>query len=409
MADRIPTAREIELTIRAGKPGRTRAGDNLYVQIARGGTATWMMRYQLHGRPRDMGLGSCGLFTLAEAREIAHEARRQLARGVDPIDARKADRSQAKLDAARSLTFRSAAEQFIEAHRAGWRHAKSARQWESTLATHAFPVFGDLPVAAIDTALVLRVLEPIWSTTTETAVRLRGRIESVLDWAGARGYRTGDNPARWRGHLDKLLPARSKVAPTQHYRALPYRELPAFMAALRGRTGLSAKALQLTVLTAARSGEVLGATWPEINLAARVWTIPGNRTKSGREHRVPLSNDAVALLQALPRVEGKEHLFPGNRPRKPLDRMAMVEVLRGLRPGETVHGFRSTFRDWASETTGHPNHIVEMALAHAIGDKVEAAYRRGDLLEKRRRLMGEWAAFCNSTPRDAGAVVPIRG
>jgi integrase len=285
-----------------------------------------------------------------------------------------------------------------EAHRCpqtGWKNAKHRAQWKSTLATYAYPVFGGLSVSTVDTALVLKTIEPIWGTKPETASRLRGRIEAVLDWARARGFRHGENPARWRGHLDKLLPARRKIARVKHHAALPFAEIPAFMNELRARVGVSARALEFAILTTTRTSETRNARWSEIDTASKIWTIPAERMKAGREHRVPLNERAVAILRAMPREsDGDGFVFIGARSDRPISNMAMLELMRGLRPGYVPHGFRSTFRDWAAETTNYQNHIVEMALAHVVGDKVEAAYRRGDLFEKRRRLMSDWARYC---------------
>jgi integrase len=408
---RIATAREIEAFIKRGKPGRVRAGDLLYAQVAQSGTASWVARYQHNGKARGMGLGSCDLVTLAQARENALAIRYRLkVEGVDPLAARQAEQGKARLAVARTMTFEAAAAAYITAHEAGWRNVKHGQQWRNTLAQHAHPTIGALPVASIDTALVMKVLEPIWTAIPETAGRVRSRVECILDWAAARGHRSGPNPAQWRGHLDKLLPRRSKVAPVEHHPALPYRDLPEFMAKLRSRTGVAAKALEFTILNAVRSGEVLNAVWSEIDPVAATWTIPGSRTKSGRDHRVPLSDRAVELLQALPRIAGNDYVFPGGRPGKGLDRSSMVEVLRSLKAGDaTVHGFRSTFRDWASEQTNYPREVAEAALAHVVADKTEAAYRRGDLIEKRARLAEAWSAYCASTPRDGGEVVAIRG
>jgi integrase len=289
-------------------------------------------------------------------------------------------------------------------HCKGWRNGKHRQQWANTLETYAYPVIGDLPVAAVDTGLIMRIIEPLWVGTTdaqgnavppktETASRLRGRLESILDWATARNDRTGENPARWRGHLDKLLPRRSKVAPVNHHDALPYADMPAFMAELRKRSGASARCLKFTILTAGRTGEAIGAKWSEIDLKARTWTVPAERMKSGKEHVVPLSDRVLELLEALPR--SSTYLFENGRAHKPISNMAMSMLLRDMgHGGITVHGFRSTFRDWAAEQTNYQNHVVEMALAHVIGDKVEAAYRRGDLLKKRRNLMRDWARYC---------------
>jgi integrase len=360
-----------------------------------------------------MGLGSLSALSLTDARDKAAECRRLRQEGVDPIEARKAQREQAALEAATMLTFTEAAARYIAAHRSGWKNAKHASQWENTLATYAEPVLGALSIQAIDTAVVLKVVEPIWKAKPETANRVRGRIEAVLDWAKVRGLRQGENPARWRGHLDHLLPAKTKVRRVKHHAALPYADMPAFIAELRAQEGIAARALEFTLLTAARTGDTIGAIWDEANEPEKVWTVPAERMKAGKEHRVPLCDRALAILDDMRSVRASEapYVFPGGKTGKPLSNMAMTEVLRRMGWGEiTVHGFRSTFRDWAAERTNFPNEVVEMALAHAVGDKVEAAYRRGDLFEKRRRLMAEWEAYCNTPAIPAGnKVVALRG
>jgi integrase len=373
------------------KPGRYAVGEGAYLQISQWGTKAWIFRYQRDGQQRHMGLGPASLITMAEARDKAREARRALLDGGDPLTAKRQRRAQARLQAATGVTFKQAAERMMASHGAAWRNPKHRQQWRNTLATYAYPNFGELSVAAIDTGLILKALEAIWNEKPETAGRVRGRIEAVLDWARARGYRESENPARWRGHLDKLLPNRRKVRAVKNHPALPYAELPTFMAELRVRNSTSARALEFTILTAARTGEVIGAKWAEIDLKAGVWIVPPQRMKAGKEHRVPLSERAVELLSALPR-EG-EFVFMGGRAGKPLSNMAMLELIRGMKPGFVPHGFRSTFRDWAAERTPYPSEVVEMALAHAIESKVEAAYRRGDLFQKRRGLMEEWATF----------------
>jgi integrase len=323
---------------------------------------------------------------------------------MDPIEARKAGRQKAELEAAKTITFKESAASYIASHRAGWRNSKHAAQWEATLRTYAEPFIGSVPVQAIDTALVLKVLEPIWHAKPETANRLRGRVEAILDWAKVRGLRQGENPARWRGHLSYQLPPKSKLQRVKHHSALPYADLSEFISELREQEGVAARALEFTILTAARTGETIGATWDEVNALVEQWSIPAERMKAGKEHRVPLSAPALAILRDAegnrPFV-GSDYVFAGGKPGKPLSNMAMIEVLRRMtRADITVHGFRSTFRDWAAERTSFPSEVVEMALAHAVGDKVEAAYRRGDLFEKRRRLMSEWATFCY-TPKAA--------
>jgi integrase len=377
-------------------------GGNLYLQATLGKGYTvrrsWVFRYELDGRRHDLGLGSLDTINLLEAREKARLLRQQLVDGIDPFEAKRQAKKErlAKLAAeARAMTFRQCAEACMKSHQAGWKNAKHAAQWRSTLETYAYPVLGDLAVDDIATAHIVRVLEPIWKDKPETASRVRGRIEKVIGWATVRGFRSGDNPARWRGHLQELFAAKSRVRPVEHHAALPYTDLPAFMADLRSRNSLSAHALEFTVLTAVRTGETIGATWDEIDFAAKTWTIPAVRMKAGKAHKVPLSDRAADILASAPR-EG-EHIFP-------LSNMAMLELLRGMRPGTTVHGFRSSFRDWAAERTSYPNHVAEAALAHTIGDKVEKAYRRGDLFEKRRRLMADWATWC-SRPVPAGATV----
>jgi integrase len=403
------TVRKLAALVKAGKPGRTRAAPNLYCRISVGGTAAWVMRYHFDGRNRQMGFGSCTLITLSEARDMAHEARRLLAKGIDPLAERKAKKAQRKLDAAKAMTFQTCAEAYIDAHRAGWRNAKHAGQWPATLGTYAYPVFGALPVHAVDTALVIKVLEPIWATKPETASRLRGRIESVLSWATVRGYRQGANPAIWRGHLSLLLPKPSKVHKVKHFAALAYDEVPAFMRELRAIVGIPARALEFTVLVAARTGEVRGARWPEINMVDGVWAIPGPRMKSGREHRVPLSPCVIELLQALPRSKRNDHVFASEKRGKSINDKTMLNLAKRIRPGVTVHGFRSSFRTWIAEMTAYPSEVAEMALAHNVGNAVEQAYRRSDLFDKRSRLMSEWSIFCSAPPRGVGEVMSIRG
>jgi integrase len=392
---------------RAKQPGMYADGGGLYLQVTDNG-ASWVYRYMLGGRPREMGLGPLALYGLQDARAKALDARRLRHEGVDPIDARKAARLRLRLDAAKAMTFKQCAEAYIKTHRAGWHNGKHVAQWEATLKTYAEPVIGSLPVQAIDTALVLKVLEQIWTTKPETASRVRGRIESILDWAKVRGYRAGENPARWRGHLDKLLPARSKVRKVKHHAALPYAELSNFLIQLQSQPGVAARALEFTILTAARTNETIGAMTNEINTREKLWTVPASRMKAKREHRVPLSERALAILAEA--VEDK-FIFVGGKAGRPLSNMAMTEVLRRMgRDDITVHGFRSTFRDWAAERTNFPNEMVEMALAHAVSDKVEAAYRRGDMFEKRRRLMQQWATFCMAAPlrQSASNVASIR-
>ena len=402
------TARSVAAANEAGMYGD---GNGLWLQVTEAAgriRKSWLLRFMLDGRARHMGLGNVATFTLAEARERARQARQLVADGIDPIEERHRKRQLAKLERAKRVTFRYCCESYLTAHEAEWKNAKHAAQWAATLAS-TYPVIGELPVNDIDTTLVLKVLRPIWKTTPETASRLRGRIESVLNFATTSGYRTGDNPARWRGHLDQLLAKRSKVRAVKHHPALPFAELPAFMALLRKREGLSARALEFTILTAARTGEVIGAAWPEIDFDNKVWTIPATRMKAQREHRVPLCDRALTILRTLRREEGNNAIFIGGKKGAPLSNMAMLELLKGMRPGYVPHGFRSSFRDWAAEKTNYPTYVVEKALAHVIADKVEAAYRRGDLFGKRRQLMEAWCRYCASSPEaDSGQAVPFK-
>lgn len=388
-------------------------GGNLYLFV-RGDSRGWVFRFVApDGKRRNMGLGSQHSVTLAEARKQAALLREQVKHPTaphDPLAARQETRLAQKLSARKHMTFKACALAYIEAHRAEWKNPKHAQQWGNTLATYAYPVFGDLPVAAVDEALVLQVLMPIWESKTETATRLRGRIESVLDWATFSKFRHGENPARWKGHLENPLARPNKAAKVKHHAALPYAEMGPFMIELRKREGSGARALEFAILTAARSGEVRGATWDEIDLANRLWVIPAARMKMEREHRVPLSDAAVELLESLPRVEDEVLIFPSSKRHTPLSDMTLTAALRRMdRHDVTVHGFRSTFRDWAAEATNYPGDMAELALAHSIGDKVEAAYRRGDMLKKRFRMMNEWARYCATVRGGDAKVVPIRG
>ena len=383
-------------------------GGGLYLQVTKGGARTWVYRFMLHGRAREMGLGPLHIVPLAEAREKARECRKLRHEGIDPIEARKAKHAEERLAAATALTFKECAERYIEAHKAGWKNPKHAKQWPSTLETYVHPVFGSLPVQAVNVGLVMKALEPIWQPKPETASRVRGRIEGILDWATARGFRKGGNPARWRGHLDKLLPARGKVQRVQHHPALPYTEMGDFIAVLREQEGVAARALEFLILTATRTGEVIGARWEEFDLEKKVWTVPGERMKAGKEHRVPLSEGAFAIIEMMKAERVNDHPFvvPGGRPGKPLSNMAMLKLLGRMDRGElTAHGFRSSFRDWAAECTSFPQEVAEMALAHTVSDKVEAAYRRGDMFQKRRELMEAWARYAEGSE---GNVLPLR-
>jgi integrase len=413
---------------REKRPGMYNDGGGLYLQVTGAGAKSWVFRYwiserdpttgefvrepttnKVRGTSREMGLGSCIVVTLNEARERAAECRRLREKGIDPIEARREAKQKGALEKAKALKFRDAAAAYITAHRAGWRNDKHVRQWENTLAAYADPIIGALSVQAVDTSLICKVLESIWTTKPETASRVRGRIESILDWAKVRGYRQGENPARWRGHLDHLLPARSKVRKVEHHPALRYAEMPAFMAELHKRNGITARALEFAIVTAARTGEVLAVRWQELDLDGAVWIVPANRMKARREHRVPLSARALTIVKKMMGLSS-EFVFPGaGGAGKPLSEKALWETLYRMKiKNATVHGFRSAFRDWCAERTNYPNEVAEMALAHTVGDKVEAAYRRGDLFEKRRRLMDEWAKFCTSPPKAGAAIVPLR-
>jgi integrase len=382
-------------------------GNGLYLQIA-GNARSWVFRYSINGRERYLGLGSLAAVGLAAARQKAADARKLIADGIDPISAKHAARGAAAAEAGNAMTFAACAAAYIKSHGAGWRSEKHAAQWTATLSTYAYPVFGKLAVGDIAVGHVMKVLEPIWTARPATASRVRGRIEAVLGWATARGFRRGDNPALWRGHLQNLLPSPRKVHKVEHYAALAYEDIGEFMNLLRGLGYTASRALQFVILTAARTSEATGARWSEIDLRAATWTIPANRMKAGREHRVPLSSAAIAVLPARPPFPNApdDFVFPGGRKGRPLSNGAMLALLRRMgRDDVTPHGFRSTFRDWAAERTNYPREVAEMALAHAVSDKVEAAYRRGDLFEKRRRLMNEWAAFCGKRRPQSGAKV----
>jgi integrase len=356
-----------------------------------------------------MGLGSLEVISLADARTAALECRRLCQADIDPIEHRNASRAEAQLANARAMTFDDCATRYVTAHAAGWRNSKHRAQWAATLRTYVTPVFGFLPVQAIDTELIMRVLEPIWATKPETASRVRGRIEAILNWAKSRGFREGENPARWRGHLENLLPGRSRVQKVEHHAALPYSDVGAFMGDLRERAGVAAAALEFLILTAARTSEVIGARWEEMDLSSRTWVVPAERMKARAIHRVPLSNAALVVLERMRAIQQDEFVFPSTKKGKALSNMALLALLRRMKRTDlTTHGFRSTFRDWAAECTNFPQEVAETALAHTISNKVEAAYRRGDLFDKRRRLMDAWAEYCAATISAAGTVVPLR-
>ena len=392
MASKL-TARKVE----TAKPGKYSDGGNLYLIVSETGARKWVLRFTWRGRAKEMGLGSAASVPLTDAREKAASARRRIAQGLNPIDERKRDGG--------IPTFGEMAADVRETLSAGFRNEKHKAQWKSTLEPYAAPLRAK-PVDTIATDDVLAVLKPIWTTKAETASRVRGRIEKVLDAAKAKGFREGENPARWRGHLDHLLPKPSKLA-RGHHPAMPYEEVASFVAELRKREASAALALELCILTAARSGEILGMRWPEIDFDKKIWAVPADRMKAGREHRVPLSPRAVAILRKLEKVKTGEFVFAGQARNKPLSNMAMEMVLRRMKTQDaTVHGFRSSFRDWAGNVSNFPREIVETALAHVIGDKAEQAYRRSDALEKRRKLMEAWASYCE--PKARGNVVSLR-
>jgi integrase len=400
------------LAVKNAKPGSYADGGGLRLLVKESGAKSWVYRFMLNGKSRDIGLGSAagaGAVSLADARDAASALRLQVKAGVDPLAERerKAAEALAAEQAAKiaAVTFKSVAKTYIAANEDSWRNAKHRQQWTNTLETYVYPVIGDTPVADVTTAHVMQILEPIWRAKPETASRVRGRIETIMDAAKARGYRQGENPARWRGHIAQLLPARTRLS-RGHHKALPYEDLPAFMGGLRKRQAVAALALEFTILTAARSGEVLGAKWDEIDLEKAVWTVQAVRMKAGKEHRVPLSARAVEILKEAKKL-GSDWAFPANSGGQ-LSSMAMTMLLRRMKAGVTVHGFRSAFRDWAAERTSYPHEVCEMALAHTIGNKAEAAYRRGDLFDKRRRLMADWATFCAGNAGTGADVTPIR-
>lgn len=401
------------LAVKNAKPGRHADGGGLHLLVKDSGARSWVYRFMLGGKSRDVGLGAAGVggISLAAARDARDALRIKVKAGTDPLEERQrraADAiAEAQMAKVAGITFRSVSEVYMESNWDSWRNEKHRQQWKSTMATYVYPVIGDLPVAEVGTTHVLQILEPIWRAKAETASRVRGRIETILDAAKARGYREGENPARWRGHIAQILPARARLT-RGHHKAMPYEDIPIFLAALQQREAIAALALEFTILTAARTGEVIGAQWDEIDLDKAVWTIPANRMKAGKEHRVPLSLRAVEILKSTQQLR-KESLFPAVRGGA-LSGMAMAMLLRRMDVDITVHGFRSSFRDWCAECTSYAHEVAEMALAHTIDSKVERAYRRGDLFEKRWRLMDDWAAYCVTGEVTVGDnVTPIRG
>jgi integrase len=421
------TQHDVNKLWKAGHPGRYRVSKNLYLQVKGLRSASWLFRYMLDSqvsvssagkRKRTgahwMGLGSYPDVGLAEARQDVVEHRKPLKKDkVDPLAAKKAKLTAAKLAAAKTITFGECAREYVTEHSVSWKNGKHAAQWRATFegsgrSVAATATINDLPVCQITTALVLKCLKPIWTETPETASRVRQRIETVLDFARAHEYRDGENPARWKGHLDHILPQPSKVKKVRHHPSLPYDELPAFMSELRANKFISARALEFMILTAARTGEIIGGTWDEVDFTKDTWTIPAERMKAGKEHKVPLPERVLALFDELPREDGNPYLFIGGKTGQPLSNMAMLELMKGMRPGYVPHGFRSTFRTWVAERTNYPNIVCELALGHTQSEKLMQAYQRGDLFEKRRRLMLEWEKFCSSPAPTSGTVVSLR-
>lgn len=390
------TARKCE-TIK--DPGYYADGQNLYLQVSKTLSKSWLFIYKFQGRKHEIGLGGYPDIPLALAREAAARWRKVLIEGDNPIEIKRALEAEKQRNRVDNPTFAQCAAKFIESHRAGWKNRKHAQQWENTLHQYAFPIIGNRQVKEIDTSLVMRVFEPIWLEKNETATRLRGRIENILDWASVHKYRQGDNPARWRGHLDKLLSSPNKVQRTKHFKALPYREMHGLFLALRSNGSVSAIALEFLILAAARTGEVIGAQWNEIDLNQKIWIIPAERMKAKKEHRVPLTSRTLEILSIVKQLQETDYIFPGRTKSGGLSNAAMDKLLQvTLNYDATVHGFRSTFRDWASEITNFPHELCEMALAHTIKNQAEAAYRRGDMLEKRRVMMETWLAYIETKP-----------
>ena len=382
-------------------------GNGLYLQIGPTITKSWVYRYTMNGTERRQGLGAYPDTTLDEARTLATASRKLKAKGIDPLEQKRAEAVQRQLEAANTKTFKQCALECIEVKKAEWRNAKHHTQWHNTLKAYAYPTIGDLPVQSIDSALVLKVLKPIWSTKTETAQRVRGRIETVLDWAKGAGYRQGDNPAMWRGSLKTQLPDPSKIRKVKHHPALPHADIPELFDWLKTKDTLASKALAFTILTAARNGESRHAIRTDVDLSKPAWTIPEERMKAGREHTVPLSSQALAVLMQAEVFANDERIFPGMAKGKFISETAMRKLLAEFRDGLTVHGFRSTFRDWCAEETTYPRELAETALAHSNKDKVEAAYQRGDMFQKRMVLMQHWADYCYSETRKTARLLSV--
>jgi len=405
MAKTVKQLKDLQIR-RFTKPGAYPDGEGLYLQVRDSGAKDWFYRYEVAGKGRKRGLGPYPTISLERAREDALVCRQLRKQGIDPIEHYKEIELNKDLDKAKSTTFKECALTYIDTHRHGWRNKKHESQWRNTLETYAYPTIGDLPVQAIDIDLVMKVLEPIWFEKTETASRIRQRIENVLDWATVRKLRKGDNPALWRGRLDKLLPKRTKVQKTVHFAAMDYKDVPEYFQSLRAKDTLASKALAFTILTATRSGEARAATRSEIN--DNVWIIPDSRMKAEREHRVPLSDEAMKIIKEMEpfKRQTDDLIFPGLAQAKPVSEASLLKIVKQAHPTLTVHGFRSSFRDWCAEQTGYPREVAEAALAHTVKDKTEAAYQRSDMFEKRRKLMDSWTDYCLKEQTEAD-VVPI--
>ncbi|MFK5914055.1 MAG: integrase arm-type DNA-binding domain-containing protein [Woeseiaceae bacterium] len=389
------------------KAGWYADGKGLYLQVSESGSKSWVYRYQVNGKEKRHGLGSLLGLSLVKARKAADYCRELRAQKIDPMEYKRKLAAEKLLEEAQGITFKECAIAFIDSHKAGWKNPKHETYWRNTLNTYAYPVIGDLSVQAIDTGLVMKVIEPIWFTKTETASRVRQRVENILDWAKARGYRSGENPALWRGHIERLLPKRSKVQKVKHFSAMPYIELPNYFRSLRKIDTLAAKALAFTILTASRTSEARGALKEEISEKEQVWNIPAERMKSGRPHRTPLSDECSKILEEAENYQKNSFVFPALKKEKSISDAALLKLLKTTHPELTVHGFRSTFRDWCAEMTSYPRELAESALAHTLKDQTEAAYQRGDMLEKRRKLMEAWSDYCLNG-KQSGDVIPTK-
>lgn len=370
-------------------------GGGLYLQITKKKNKSWIFRYTKLGKNRELGMGSLRYVSLAEARSKRDQMKKILIEGLDPLLEKIKLKKERQISEAKKVSFEVCVLRYIETHRVKWKNAKHGSQWESTLRTYAFPTIGHLPVDEIDTQLVLKVINPIWTTISETASRVRNRIEIILNWAKVSGFRSGENPARWHGHLENILPKRSEVQKTKHFAALPYKLISNFMFDLKQQTGIAALGLEFLILTATRTNEVMGATWREIDLETMTWTIPAERMKAEKSHRIPLSPRTLEILNSVARNSLNPLIFQNDRTHKKLSSSAFLALLKRMGYDITAHGFRSSFRDWTAEETNYPREVAESSLAHSLKDKVEAAYRRGDFFEKRKGLMSEWAEYCN--------------